>query len=87
MSSSKKMKVLLFFALFFGATGFLFLILSCGTEYWLLAAESCSNRGDVHGDGYPREMKVFELRAAGETSRARVTPFRKSAERKNEAGK
>lgn len=43
MSSSLRLKVLLFFALFFGATGFLFLILSCGTEYWLLAAESCSN--------------------------------------------
>uniref|UniRef100_A0A3Q0T1Y6 Transmembrane protein 182 n=1 Tax=Amphilophus citrinellus TaxID=61819 RepID=A0A3Q0T1Y6_AMPCI len=50
MSPSKRMKVLLFFALFFGATGFLFLILSCGTEYWLLAAESCSNPGETHGD-------------------------------------
>uniref|UniRef100_A0A8D0AUW3 Transmembrane protein 182 n=1 Tax=Sander lucioperca TaxID=283035 RepID=A0A8D0AUW3_SANLU len=36
------LKVLLFLALFFGATGFLFTLLSCGTEYWLLAAESCS---------------------------------------------
>ncbi|XP_030607223.1 transmembrane protein 182-like [Archocentrus centrarchus] len=58
MSSSKRMKVLLFFALFFGATGFLFLILSCGTEYWLLAAESCSNPGETHGDRNLREMKT-----------------------------
>lgn len=41
MSPLERIKVLLFLALFFGATGFLFMLLSCGTEYWLLAAESC----------------------------------------------
>uniref|UniRef100_A0A8C2WNK6 Transmembrane protein 182 n=1 Tax=Cyclopterus lumpus TaxID=8103 RepID=A0A8C2WNK6_CYCLU len=33
--------VLLFLALFSGAVGALLALLSCGTEYWLLAAESC----------------------------------------------
>uniref|UniRef100_A0A3Q2T1V5 Transmembrane protein 182 n=1 Tax=Fundulus heteroclitus TaxID=8078 RepID=A0A3Q2T1V5_FUNHE len=41
MSPAERLKVLLFLALFFGATGVLFTLLSCGTEYWLLAAESC----------------------------------------------
>ncbi|XP_076579099.1 transmembrane protein 182-like [Chaetodon auriga] len=41
MSPAERLKVLLFLALFFGAAGFLFTLLSCGTEYWLLAAESC----------------------------------------------
>ncbi|MEQ2278552.1 hypothetical protein AMECASPLE_000108 [Ameca splendens] len=42
MSPTQRMKVLLFLALFSGATGVLFTLLSCGTECWLLAAESCS---------------------------------------------
>lgn len=42
MSPAERLKVLLFLALFFGATGFLSTLLSCGTEYWLLAAETCS---------------------------------------------
>ncbi|XP_068575760.1 transmembrane protein 182-like [Cebidichthys violaceus] len=42
MSPAERLKVLLFLALFFGASGFLLTLLSCGTEYWLLAAESCS---------------------------------------------
>ncbi|XP_039998360.1 transmembrane protein 182-like [Xiphias gladius] len=46
MSPAERTKVLLFLALFFGAVGFLFMLLSCGTEYWLLAAESCSRPGD-----------------------------------------
>ncbi|XP_043965871.1 transmembrane protein 182-like isoform X2 [Gambusia affinis] len=42
MSAADRMKVLLFLALFSGASGALFTLLCCGTEYWLLAAESCS---------------------------------------------
>ncbi|XP_071320661.1 transmembrane protein 182-like [Trachinotus anak] len=49
MSPAERMKVLLFLALFFGAVGFLFMLLSCGTEYWLLAAESCSRPQDAGG--------------------------------------
>uniref|UniRef100_A0A3B3YMY8 Transmembrane protein 182 n=1 Tax=Poecilia mexicana TaxID=48701 RepID=A0A3B3YMY8_9TELE len=41
MSAADRMKVLLFLALFSGASGALFTLLCCGTEYWLLAAESC----------------------------------------------
>ncbi|XP_042369313.1 transmembrane protein 182-like isoform X2 [Plectropomus leopardus] len=49
MTPAERLKVLLFLALFFGATGFLFTLLSCGTEYWLLAAETCSRTEDSHG--------------------------------------
>ncbi|XP_022616007.1 transmembrane protein 182-like isoform X1 [Seriola dumerili] len=49
MSPAERMKLLLFLALFFGAVGFLFMLLSCGTEYWLLAAESCSRPEDRGG--------------------------------------
>nr|XP_046238503.1 transmembrane protein 182-like [Scatophagus argus] len=49
MSPAERLKVLLFLALFFGAAGFLFTLLSCGTEYWLLAAESCSRPEESHG--------------------------------------
>ncbi|KAM8872824.1 transmembrane protein 182-like [Synchiropus picturatus] len=41
MSAADRVTVLLFLALFFGAVGFLFTLLCCGTEYWLLATESC----------------------------------------------
>uniref|UniRef100_A0A667WU85 Transmembrane protein 182 n=1 Tax=Myripristis murdjan TaxID=586833 RepID=A0A667WU85_9TELE len=41
MSPAERLKVLLFLALFFGTIGFLSMLLSCGTEYWLLASESC----------------------------------------------
>ncbi|XP_029303874.1 transmembrane protein 182-like [Cottoperca gobio] len=46
MSPAERLKVLLFLAFFFGAVGVLFSLLSCGTEYWLLAAESCSRTED-----------------------------------------
>lgn len=46
---SERLKLRLFLALFFGAVGFLFTLLSCGTEYWLLAAESCSRSEDRKG--------------------------------------
>ncbi|XP_058478650.1 transmembrane protein 182-like [Solea solea] len=41
MSPAERTKLLLFFALFSGVVGFLLMLLSCGTEYWLLAAQSC----------------------------------------------
>ncbi|XP_071401824.1 transmembrane protein 182-like [Centroberyx affinis] len=46
MSPAGRQKVLVFLASFFGAVGFLSALLSCGTEYWLLASESCSSPGD-----------------------------------------
>ncbi|XP_069554337.1 transmembrane protein 182-like [Brachyistius frenatus] len=49
MSPADRLKVLLFLAFFFEAIGFLFTLLSCGTEYWLLAAESCSQTEDRRG--------------------------------------
>ncbi|XP_031147634.1 transmembrane protein 182-like [Sander lucioperca] len=57
MSPAERLKVLLFLALFFGATGFLFTLLSCGTEYWLLAAESCSRPEERYGGSGLREGK------------------------------
>ncbi|XP_073318216.1 transmembrane protein 182-like [Pagrus major] len=51
MSPADRLKVLLFLALFFGAVGFLFTLLSCGTEYWLLAVESCSRPADGRAGG------------------------------------
>uniref|UniRef100_UPI003AAE3EE6 transmembrane protein 182-like n=1 Tax=Centroberyx gerrardi TaxID=166262 RepID=UPI003AAE3EE6 len=46
MSPAERQKVLVFLASFFGAVGFLSALLSCGTEYWLLASESCGSPGD-----------------------------------------
>ncbi|XP_061571487.1 transmembrane protein 182-like [Cololabis saira] len=57
MTPTDRSKVLLFLALFFGAAGFLFMLLSCGTEYWLLAAESCSRPEENHGGNDPRHGK------------------------------
>lgn len=51
MSPAERLKVLLFLALFSGAVGVLFALLSCGTEYWLLAAETCSGPGGSAGGG------------------------------------
>ncbi|TNN50746.1 hypothetical protein EYF80_039067 [Liparis tanakae] len=45
MSPAVRLKVLLFFALFSGGVGTLLALLSCGTEYWLLAAEACGESG------------------------------------------
>ncbi|XP_035006387.2 transmembrane protein 182 [Hippoglossus stenolepis] len=58
MSPAERMKLLLFLASFFGAVGLLLTLLCCGTEYWLLAAESCSrpeDRRETGGD----EMRIF----------------------------
>eukprot|EP00064_Thunnus_orientalis_P009434 superscaffoldBa00001198_g9458 len=57
MSPAERLKVLLFLALFFGATGFLSTLLSCGTEYWLLAAETCSQPEERPGGRVLRDGK------------------------------
>ncbi|XP_035489201.1 transmembrane protein 182-like isoform X2 [Scophthalmus maximus] len=51
MSRAEKKTLLLFLALFFGAVGFLLVLFCCGTEYWLLAVESCRRPEDRHGAG------------------------------------
>ncbi|XP_047432713.1 transmembrane protein 182-like [Mugil cephalus] len=58
MTPTQKQRVLLFLGLFFGAIGFLLTLLSFGTEYWLLAAESCSRPDDGHGGSGLREGKA-----------------------------
>ncbi|XP_028656486.1 transmembrane protein 182 [Erpetoichthys calabaricus] len=40
-----KLSVALFFAGFFGAVGAVFFLLAFGTDYWLLASETCSAAG------------------------------------------
>ncbi|CAL8307234.1 unnamed protein product [Merluccius merluccius] len=40
-SAVDRTKVLLFLAAFFQAVGFLFLLACCGSDYWLLAWQSC----------------------------------------------
>uniref|UniRef100_A0A665SUX0 Transmembrane protein 182b n=1 Tax=Echeneis naucrates TaxID=173247 RepID=A0A665SUX0_ECHNA len=64
MSPTERTKVLLFLALFFGAVGFLFMLLCCGTEYWLLAAESCSRPEEGRGMHFWKQngfLKMFLL--------------------------
>lgn len=49
-SWTMKLSVALFFAGLFGALAAVFILLSFGTDYWLLASESCSqNFGDSLG--------------------------------------
>uniref|UniRef100_A0A665TBW0 Transmembrane protein 182 n=1 Tax=Echeneis naucrates TaxID=173247 RepID=A0A665TBW0_ECHNA len=57
----KKISVLLFLALFFGAVGFLFMLLCCGTEYWLLAAESCSRPEEGRGVSRPTDQRSVRI--------------------------
>lgn len=49
MSPAERLKLQLFLALFFGAVGFLSTLLCCGTDYWLLATESCGRPGPGGG--------------------------------------
>lgn len=51
MSPADRLKLLLFLALFSGAVGFLSTLLCCGSEYWLLASESCTRPGEGRGGG------------------------------------
>ncbi|CAN9498326.1 unnamed protein product [Ophioblennius macclurei] len=48
MKRTERLQLLLFLGLFSGATGLLFTLLCCGSEYWLLAAESCGPPEDPH---------------------------------------
>uniref|UniRef100_UPI0037E8E00A transmembrane protein 182-like n=1 Tax=Semicossyphus pulcher TaxID=241346 RepID=UPI0037E8E00A len=57
MTPTERLRLLLFLALFFGAAGCLSTLLSCGTEYWLLAAESCSRTEGRFGGSGVREGK------------------------------
>jgi len=41
-----KLHVALFFAGLFGALATLFILLSFGTDYWLLASETCNTRSN-----------------------------------------
>ena len=66
LSRAERLKLLLFFALFFGAVGFLFTLLCCGTEYWLLAAETCS-RTEEDRYGGRGSNEVFKLNTTGQT--------------------
>ncbi|KAM3585216.1 uncharacterized protein V6R79_010622 [Siganus canaliculatus] len=62
MAPADRLKLLLFLALFFGAVGFLVMLLSCGTEYWLLASQSCSRPGGRHRGGGAKAVdnkKIF----------------------------
>ncbi|XP_029348853.1 transmembrane protein 182 isoform X2 [Echeneis naucrates] len=64
-----KLSVALFFAGLFGALAVVFILLSFGTDYWLLASESCQpnpegsvgpgNRGDVVVQGDSREITLY----------------------------
>ncbi|KAM6985101.1 transmembrane protein 182 [Aplochiton taeniatus] len=51
MSCSMKLSVALFFAGLFGALAAVFVLLSFGTDYWLLASETCDST--VHGTSGP----------------------------------
>ncbi|CAJ1087545.1 transmembrane protein 182-like [Xyrichtys novacula] len=59
MTPAERLKVLVFLALFFGAVGFLLTLLSCGTEYWLLASETCSQREGETSSKAPDSVRIF----------------------------
>lgn len=61
MSPAEKLKLLLFCELFFGAVGLLFTLLSCGTEYWLLADVSCSRAKEGHGLGEGKSVDSVRI--------------------------
>lgn len=49
MSRDDRQRLQLFFALFFGTVGSLISVFSCGTEYWLLASQSCGRTEPASG--------------------------------------
>lgn len=59
-SWTMKLSVALFFAGLFGALAAVFILLSFGTDYWLLASESCHPNpdGSVGPGGVPIEVGV-----------------------------
>lgn len=62
MSPADAFRLQLFLALFFMAVGFLFTLLCCGTDYWLLAAESCGRPG-AGGGGALSGRKAHHINA------------------------
>ncbi|XP_033842936.1 transmembrane protein 182 [Periophthalmus magnuspinnatus] len=50
-----KLSVALFFAGLFGALAAVFILLSFGTDYWLMASESCKPEGSVSTEGVSGE--------------------------------
>lgn len=61
-----KLSVALFFAGIFGALAAVFILLSFGTDYWLLAAESCHHNasGSAELGGVAVEVGVAEAGAS-----------------------
>jgi len=61
-SRTMKLSVALFFAGLFGALAAVFILLSFGTDYWLLAAESCHPNpdGSVSSDIVTAKVGVNE---------------------------
>ncbi|KAJ0005510.1 hypothetical protein NQD34_015404 [Periophthalmus magnuspinnatus] len=53
-----KLSVALFFAGLFGALAAVFILLSFGTDYWLMASESCKPEGSVSTEGVSGEVSV-----------------------------
>lgn len=61
-SWTMKLSVALFFAGLFGALAAVFILLSFGTDYWLLASESCPVNGSVDLGGVTVEVGVGDQR-------------------------
>uniref|UniRef100_A0A8C6U817 Transmembrane protein 182 n=1 Tax=Neogobius melanostomus TaxID=47308 RepID=A0A8C6U817_9GOBI len=55
-----KLNVALFFAGLFGALAAVFILLSFGTDYWLMASESCKSNGSVGPIGVARGDVVMQ---------------------------
>lgn len=68
-----KLSVALFFAGLFGALAAVFILLSFGTDYWLLASESChlNSSGSLELGGVAVEVGVQATGAGGRSVRSR----------------
>ena len=67
-SRTMKLSVALFFAGLFGALAAVFILLSFGTDYWLLASESCPHNRSVGPGGVTIEVSVGLQTAADRLS-------------------
>ncbi|XP_072541281.1 transmembrane protein 182 [Salminus brasiliensis] len=63
-----KLSVALFFAGLFGALAAVFILLSFGTDYWLLASESCQKDSDILGPIERGDLLVNEAADDGNSS-------------------
>lgn len=70
-AGTMKLSVALFFAGLFGALAAVFILLSFGTDYWLMASESChpNSSGSVELGGVAIEVGVQAAGGASERSR------------------